>query len=142
MRRVLPFILGLLLIAFLAFLYFEWNSPKKEPVTPELIHPLIQVDSPLPNALIQSPFEITGEARGNWYFEADFPIRLFDDQKNEIAVAIGTAQGEWMTREFVPFRATLEFETTAKKGVLVFQKNNPSDLRENDDELRIPVRFR
>ena len=70
---------------------------------------LICVSAPRPNQTISSPLVLEGEARGVWFFEASFPARLFDDDGNEIAVAIAQAQGEWMTEDFVPFLATLEF---------------------------------
>ena len=103
---------------------------------------LIRVNSPRPNELIQSPLEIKGEARGTWYFEASFPIKLIDEVGNEIGHAIAQAQSDWMTEDFVPFEANLEFtKPKSKKGTLIFKKDNPSGLPENDDELRIPVRF-
>lgn len=47
-----------------------------------------------------------------------------------------------MTEEFVPFEAKIEFEILAtSKGVLILEKDNPSGLPENDDQLRVPVRF-
>jgi hypothetical protein len=55
---------------------------------------------------------------------------------------IAQAQADWMTEEFVPFTATLEFAAPkAGKGSLILKKDNPSDLRQYDDELRIPVKF-
>lgn len=103
---------------------------------------LIQVESPQPNAEIISPLQIKGKARGTWFFEGDFPVRLFDEQGNEIAVAIATAQGEWMTEEWVDFTATMEFEAPASgNGVLVFEKSNPSDMRELDREFRVEVKL-
>ena len=104
---------------------------------------LIEVDNPRPNQVITSPLEVGGRARGTWFFEANFPVRLYDSTGKEIAVGIAKAQGEWMTEEFVPFRAALTFESLkGDKGELVFEKNNPSDLPENADSLRIPVKFR
>ena len=101
---------------------------------------LIRIDTPRPNATIQSPLLITGEARGFWFFEADFPVQLLDEDGNNIATAIAQAQGEWMTEDFVRFEATLEFDVTGpKKGTLVLVKDNPSDLRELDDALIVPV---
>jgi len=103
---------------------------------------LIQVTFPRPGAEITSPLQIRGKARGTWYFEGDFPVRLFDAQGNEIAIAIATAQGEWMTEDWVDFEATMEFEVpTSGDGVLVFQKSNPSDMRELDREYRMEVGF-
>lgn len=105
---------------------------------------LIRLDYPRPNQIIESPLTITGEARGNWYFEADFPVVLVDWDGLIIAEGIAQAQGDWMTEEFVPFIATLEFEYPSYKnnGALILQKDNPSGLPENDDALEIPVLFK
>lgn len=103
---------------------------------------LIRVKIPQPNDIIQSPFAIEGEARGTWFFEADFPIYLYDEDGAELGVAIAQAQSNWMTPDFVPFRATMQFKPPKEKsGTLVLKKNNPSGLPEYDDGLRIPVRF-
>lgn len=107
------------------------------PVTQDVI-----IDSPAPNAVVTSPLTVTGKARGTWYFEASFPVRLLDDIGNELAIAPATAQGEWMTEDYVPFSATLEFETTVLTGTLELQKDNPSGMPENDASVRIPVRFK
>lgn len=102
---------------------------------------LIRVSSPRPNQSITSPLTITGEARGNWYFEASFPVTLEDLNGRTIAQGIATAQSEWMTPEFVPFEATLTFAVPGKAGTLVLHKDNPSGLPEHDDMLRVPVVF-
>lgn len=104
---------------------------------------LIKVDSPLPNQEIESPLLVTGQARGYWFFEASFPIRLLDGNGKEIAVKPAEAQSEWMTEEFVPFKSILEFKMPDTNfGVLVLDKDNPSGLPEKADELRVPVRFK
>lgn len=114
----------------------------KDPDGPEAKQDLIRVTSPKPGDTVTSPLTVTGEARGTWYFEASFPIRLYDANGKELAVAVAQAQGEWMTMEFVPFSATLEFAAPATaEGTLVLQKDNPSGLPEHDDQLRIAVRF-
>ena len=103
---------------------------------------LIRIANVIDGATIKSPFVVRGEARGYWFFEASFPMRLYDGNGKEIAVAIAQAEGEWMTENFVPFSAELKFVAPATKdGVLVFQKDNPSGLPEYDDEVRIPVTF-
>jgi len=103
---------------------------------------LIQITNPRPNQIIESPLEITGQAKGNWFFEADFPIRLYDQEGNEIAISIATALEEWITEEFVPFSSIIKFETTHTKGTLVLEKDNPTGLPEYDDFLLIPVKFK
>ena len=105
---------------------------------------LIRVENPRPNQLIGDSLVIKGEARGFWFFEASFPIKLVDANNNEIPIApaFAVALGEWMTENFVPFQATIEFETpSTQKGTLILKKDNPSGLPENDDELIIPVKF-
>jgi hypothetical protein len=79
-----------------------------------------------------------------WYFEASFPIRLVDAKGNIILQTHAQAQGEWMTENFVPFTSTLTWSstsTTATSGVLIFMRDNPSGLPENDAEVRIPITF-
>jgi len=47
-----------------------------------------------------------------------------------------------MTTDFVPFKARIEFVSPEESsGTLVFVKDNPSGLPENDDEVRIPIRL-
>ena len=121
-------------------LFQFFSSPKSTSVSDS--SNLIVVEKPKPNELIESPLLINGRARGYWYFEASFPVRIFDDNGVELGVAIAQAGGEWMTENFVPFAAILEFKKpSTKKGVLVLQKDNPSGLPEHDAELRIPVVF-
>ena len=104
---------------------------------------LIRIDSPRPNTIITSPLEVTGQARGTWYFEASFPVKLFDGNGEQLAIIPAQAEGEWMTEKFVSFKATLEFSAPATdSGTLVLEKDNPSGLPENDDSLIVPVRFR
>ncbi len=105
-------------------------------------HPLIRVISPVAGEKITSPLTVTGEARGTWYFEASFPVKLTDEAGNVLAIAPAQAQGEWMTEEFVPFSVQLTFTPPAsEKGFLVLEKDNPSGLPENDDSFSLPIRF-
>ena len=104
---------------------------------------LIRLETPSPIEAITSPLTVTGEARGSWYFEGSFPVVLVDWDGLIIAESVATAQGEWMTEDFVPFRATLEFEIPAygERGALILRKDNPSDRPELDDALEVPIRF-
>lgn len=113
------------------------------PTKPAGIPDLIELATPLPDAVIQSPLAIEGRARGRWYFEASFPAYLVDAAGDTIAVMPVQAEGDWMTEEFVPFKATLTFTaTTSEAGTLILMKDNPSGLPENAAELRVSVRFR
>lgn len=130
-------ILAVLLIGG-AFIYYFLNKNSGPPITPD--ETLIKVSSPSLNQEIKSPFVIKGEARGYWFFEASFPIQLLDENGNIIKQTIAQAQGEWMTEDFVQFEALLTFSVSKdQKGTLVFKKDNPSGLPENDAEIRVPV---
>ena len=103
----------------------------------------IVVESPKPGAVITSPLEIRGRARGTWFFEGDFPLILKDRKGRVIGKSYVTARGEWMTKEFVPFEGQITFKkpTTGPRGILVFKKDNPTDRPEFDDALELPVNF-
>lgn len=106
------------------------------------VHPLLSVTQPSPNTTVSSPLTVTGEARGYWYFEASFPVRLLDGNGLEIAVAPAQALGEWMTEDFVPFSVVLNFAPpTTSTGTLILEKDNPSGEPANDDSIHIPVLF-
>lgn len=102
----------------------------------------IIVEIPKKNNVVASPLEIKGRAKGTWYFEGDFPVKLLDGNGKEIAVSFATAKGEWMTEEFVEFEALIEFQDiVTATGTLVLEKDNPSGLPEYKEELVIPIQF-
>lgn len=103
---------------------------------------LVRISSPRPNDTVKSPLKITGEARGFWFNEASFPIKIYDGDGKELGTAIASAKSDWMTEEFVPFEATLTFEAPkGGNGTLILQKDNPSGLPKNDDSLKVPIKF-
>ena len=153
--------------------YFFWSGQNggdisdqpQANVTDESVWGLIEVASPTPGDTITSPLIITGQARGNWFWEATFPIVLTNWDGLIIAQWYAEAQldpndpeSTWMTTEFVPFRAELEFENPSqeadpegeqvpdgvnfsKNGYLILQKSNASGLPEHDAAMEIPIRF-
>ncbi|MEK7555195.1 MAG: Gmad2 immunoglobulin-like domain-containing protein, partial [Patescibacteria group bacterium] len=104
---------------------------------------LIRINTPRPNQTISSPLTITGEARGNWFFEASFPVVLTNWDGLIITQGIAQAKSDWMTTDFVPFEATLTFTVDknaySNRGFLILKKDNPSGLPEHDDAIEIPV---
>lgn len=101
----------------------------------------IVVAVPQPGTVVTSPLTVSGEAKGTWYFEASFPVRLLDAQGTVLAQTPAHALGNWMTTDFVPFTAVLTFQTTAHQGTLVLEKDNPSGLPQNASSVSIPVKF-
>jgi len=103
---------------------------------------LIKVDQPRPYQKIESSLIVSGEARGSWFFEANFSVKLINSDEEVIATAVAQAKEDWMTKEFVPFEAELNFQKPeTNEGILILKKANPSGLPEHEDEKRIPVRF-
>ncbi|MFA7682242.1 MAG: Gmad2 immunoglobulin-like domain-containing protein, partial [Candidatus Peribacteraceae bacterium] len=104
---------------------------------------LIRVDQPRPGGTLTPETVISGEARGTWFFEGDFPVIVENAAGEVLFITHATAQGDWMTEDFVPFTVTLEEADfgNAEGGTLVLKKDNPSGLPENDDALRVPVMF-
>lgn len=101
------------------------------------------VTSPLAGATISSPVTIKGQARGWWFFEASFPIKIIDANGQLLGIVPAQAQTDWMTTDFVPFEVSVEFsQPSTSSGFIVLLKDNPSGLPENDAEVRVPVQFK
>ena len=149
MKKIFAIITLILLIALSAFV-FDWG--RKESKIPEIkinatstevtsTNMPIVVSYPTDGQTVTSPIKITGKARGNWFFEASFPIQLVDSNGNIIATSIGTAQSDWMTTDFVNFTSTIEYNRASSTGnaLLVLNKDNPSGNPEFDQSIFIPV---
>ncbi len=110
-----------------------------QPIQP-LVNDLITVSVPQAHATVTSPLSVAGQARGFWFFEASFPIELRGSAGEIVANGTAHATGDWMTEDFVPFTATLNFvNPTIQNGELILRKDNPSGLAEHDDQLVVPV---
>lgn len=119
--------------------FFRENAEERKELSD-----LIKVEKPSSNKLINSPLRISGKARGNWFFEAEAPVRLVDKDYKLLAETSIKANGEWMTSDFVPFSTELSFEKIPEdeEGYLIFEKSNASGKPELDRKLTLPVRFR
>lgn len=144
MKYTIIILLAVVVIA--GGLIFIRNKNVPQPIapvaTPVQYKDLVHVAAPLPGSKVSSPLTVSGRARGNWYFEASFPVKLLDGNGNQIAIAPAQAQGDWMTTDYVPFSVTLTFTTpSTPTGTLILQKDNPSGESQFDDFVAIPVTF-
>ncbi len=108
--------------------------------TGRVLEQKVYLTSPTEGGEISSPLLITGQAQGTWFFEATMPVKLLDAEGNVLAQSYVTADGDWMTEDFIEFAGTLEF--TAEPGIeatLVIAKDNPSDFPEYDDQVEYAV---
>ena len=102
---------------------------------------LIHVSSPTASSSVGGIITVKGEARGAWYFEGSFPLKVLDQNRNSIGAGVAHAEGEWMTANFVPFTASIDVTESKYHGsaTLILLKDNPSGLPENDDSVSIPI---
>jgi hypothetical protein len=109
--------------------------------TEKSLNDKIIVDLPRPNQKVQSPIHLSGRARGTWFFEASFPILIVDEKGNTISQGQAQAKGDWMTTDFVPFEANLEYSlgTTTGVSTLILKKDNPSGDPEKDESIQVPI---
>jgi hypothetical protein len=144
---------AIIIIVIIGFFAFSGNqktitveAPIIEIPTPEVkdLSDMIVVTAPMVGATttVANPIEITGKARGFWFFEASFPAKIVDANDAELAAFSIETTDEWMTTDFVNFSVIVPFATsTTATGKLILQKSNPSDLPENAEELVIPITF-
>ncbi len=102
----------------------------------------IVVDLPFPGAVTGKEFSVIGKARGYWFFEASFPVFVYDAAGNQLAVGLAAPEppdSEWMTTEFVDFKADLVIpQSYIGPATLVLKKDNPSGEPEHDGSVAFP----
>ncbi|MFA5052460.1 MAG: GerMN domain-containing protein [Parcubacteria group bacterium] len=138
---------AVVVIGVIAILFYFSGSKKLSPAnTKDLGNAqekadLIKVNTLVPNETITLfPVVVKGEARGSWFFEASFPVEITDGAGVRISSGIAKAESDWMTSDFVPFSVTLDLSDNYQgPAKIIFHKDNPSDIRELDDSLIIPV---
>ena len=138
--------IGLSLIA-LGLIGYVYLSPKQEITEQNTIGitydrastDLLVVELPFPGAVTGKEFSVIGKARGMWFFEASFPIDVLDKDGKILVQTYATAQGEWMTEEFVPFKGDVKVpESYIGPATLVLKRDNASGLPEHDASISFP----
>src|SRR3989338_4324891 len=99
----------------------------------------VRVFSPVPGAAVSRQFTVLGEARGSWFFEASFPIKVVDANNNQVGTGIAMTADNWMTTEFVPFSAQVTVENYSGPATIVLLKDNPSGLPELEDSVSYDI---
>jgi len=126
-----------LLFIALNVVLFAWLNRNISPRTVD-----IKIERPQAEAVVKNFSEISGKAKGAWYFEGSFPVKIFDAKGIEIGGGLATARGDWMTEEYVDFSGTVEFaEPETETGVMEFRRDNSSGLPEYDKKAKVPIKF-
>lgn len=144
MKKIIFILILVALVVSGYFIFIKISNAPTPPASPLIYKDLIEIDFPNRDAgKISSPVIVRGVARGQWYFEASFPIQVLDEDGTILGSGIGQAQGEWTTTDFVPFTGEINFtKPKGQNGSIVFKKDNPSGLPANDDSVSIPVNFK
>lgn len=139
-----------ILILFLAIIVSGCTTlrsiaqPEEDKVSlPITYNDLVILESPTQGQILTSPVQIKGKARGSWFFEATFPVQLVDFNGVVVTEGFATADGDWMTEDYVPFTVELVYDKPEFRelGNLILRKANASGLPENDDALDLEVEF-
>ena len=99
----------------------------------------IVVTSPAAGGEVQGTLHLTGEARGHWYFEASFPVEVLAADGSSLVEAPVSADGDWMTVDFVPFSADIDLSGYEGDATVVLHRDNPSGVADFDASVSIPI---
>lgn len=84
--------------------------------------------------------EATGTVKNNYFFEANIVVNILDAGQKLLRQGHGEATTDWMTTGPVSFKTTLDFTGLTKGPAYIeIHNDNPSDLREYDKHILIPV---
>lgn len=86
---------------------------------------------------------ISGKIRDGFFFEGTFPIIIEDINGYGLGSSFATSKTDWMTSDYVDFvTEPINFDKkNNSKGYIIFRKDNPSALPENNMDIRLKVKF-
>ncbi|QQG38323.1 MAG: hypothetical protein HYS26_02110 [Candidatus Kaiserbacteria bacterium] len=130
----------LFLVVILGAILIALPAPAEAPVQgTAFVSENVRVDAPRMGETVASTIEVRGQARGNWYFEASFPLEVRDPSGKRVGEGYAMTSEEWMTTNFVSFEGTVVATDYRGPATLVLHKDNPSGLPENDDSVEFSI---
>lgn len=93
--------------------------------------------------LLENNAVLQGKIKDNFFFEGSFPIEIRDINNNIIGRSLAKSQTNWMTSDYVEFKTDpITFDKKDNiEGFIIFRKDNPSGLIENDKEIKLKAKF-
>jgi hypothetical protein len=118
--------------------------PSREDVTPSVEILGNKADlvsfSVLPGSKVSGLVAYQGVIKGGYFFEGNIIINVLDANKNVLKRSNAMSTSEWMTAEPVSFEGKMDFIGLAKgPGFIEIHNDNPSDMREYDKSVLIPI---
>ena len=81
-----------------------------------------------------------GTIKGAYFFEANILIKILGANKQVLKESNAMATTDWMTAEPVDFEGNIDFTgLPTGRAYIRIQNDNPSDMRENDKWIDIPI---
>ena len=95
-----------------------------------------------PGDTISGKITVTGSVKNAYFFEANAGMQLLDANKVILKNGNITATSDWMTSAPVSFTGTIDATgIPSGSGYLRIKNDNPSDLRQNDKYIDIPILY-
>lgn len=147
MKKIIFLAICIVVVVGLVWFGLFWTKKARAPV-PETGNisytnasaDLITIELPFPGAVTGKSFSVIGKARGPWFFEASFPVEVLDKNGTRLASGIAQAQGDWMTPDFVGFKADIVVpDSYIGPATLLLRKDNASGLPEHDASVSFPI---
>lgn len=104
---------------------------------------LVELDEIFAGSEISDNHSVSGQAPGYWFFEASAPYEVLNSNQQTIGQGFVTATDDWMTEDQVNFTGVINYDSSLigsnNNGTVIFRRDNPSDLPQNDASVEIPV---
>lgn len=108
-----------------------------------LLADYIEVTTPEPYAIIESPFKIEGKAHGTWFLNNAILVKVLDDNKKILATKSVYALDDTSANRLIPFVAAIEFPTPQTyRGQILVEKTSTVDNPGKNGPLVIPIKFK
>jgi len=149
--KTLVIVFAVIIAVLLGVLFFVPTAHEPASPTTQANSPVtksadghLRVAAPVPGfSVATSSISIQGTVvGGGWFFEGSFPVKVYDADGTMLGRGIAQAQGDWTSTGTVPFAGAIIFDAPhSATGTVVFSKDNPSGLPQNDQSLAIPISF-
>jgi hypothetical protein len=93
-----------------------------------------------PGDIVSGVFNFEGVVKGAYFFEGNIGINILDANKKVLKQGYAMSTTDWMTTEAVSFSGSIDLTgLPSGSGFIEIAKDNPSDMRELDKFIYIPV---
>lgn len=128
---------GIFILRFKNCPFFKGKKFQSTPIQGDII-----LEIPKEGEILQNPQKIRGLAKGEWFFEGQFSVELYDANWNFLGRATLSAKENWANEDFVPFEGELSFsQSKTSFGFLKFLSANPSGIAEYQKIFEMKVKF-